>query len=158
MRDDESLAASSGIPIVRTKLLAYGTGAAFGGVAGAFFASYLGVVNPHQFQFSFSIFILAMIVLGGLRSIPGVVVGAVLLSVVNHYLLPDVLFDLPSKVGLAFDLSEISAGIYGAILVVVMLLRPQGLVPARRTAVRDAAPRPISTRHVDRRRAVEGAT
>jgi branched-chain amino acid transport system permease protein len=158
MREDESLAASSGIPIVRTKLLAYGTGAAFGGVAGAFFASYLGVVNPHQFQFSFSIFILAMIVLGGLRSIPGVVVGAVLLSVVNHYLLPDVLFDLPSKVGLAFDLSEISAGIYGAILVVVMLLRPQGLVPARRTAEQEAAPRAIATRHVERHRAVEGAT
>ena len=57
-------------------------------------------------------------------------VGAIVLSVVNNYLLPDVLFDLPSKVGLAFDLSEISSGIYGAILVVVMLLRPQGLVPA----------------------------
>jgi branched-chain amino acid transport system permease protein len=61
------------------------------------------------------------------------VVGAIVLSVVNNYLLPDVLFDLPRRVGLAFDLSEISAGIYGAILVVVMLLRPQGLVPARRT-------------------------
>jgi branched-chain amino acid transport system permease protein len=134
MRDDESVAACSGIPIVRNKLLAYGTGAAFGGVSGAFFASYLGVVNPHQFQFSFSIFILAMIVLGGLGSIPGVVVGAILLSVVNHYLLPDVLFDLPSKVGLAFDLSEISAGIYGAILVLVMLLRPRGLLAARPSA------------------------
>jgi branched-chain amino acid transport system permease protein len=138
MRDDEAVAACSGIPIVRTKLLAYGTGAAFGGVSGAFFASYLGVVNPHQFQYSFSIFILAMIVLGGLGSIPGVVVGAILLSVVNHYLLPDVLFDLPSKVGLAFDLSEISAGIYGALLVVVMLLRPQGLIPVRHRPVEAA--------------------
>jgi branched-chain amino acid transport system permease protein len=158
MRDDESVAACSGIPIVRTKLLAYGTGAAFGGVSGAFFASYLGVVNPHQFEYSFSIFILAMIVLGGLGSIPGVVVGAILLSVVNHYLLPDVLFDLPSKVGLAFDLSEISAGIYGAILVVVMLLRPRGLVPARRTAERQAASRAMTASRVDRRRPVEGAT
>jgi branched-chain amino acid transport system permease protein len=130
MRHDESAAACSGIPIARTKLLAYGTGAAFGGISGAFFASYLGVVNPAQFELSFSIFILAMVVLGGLGSIAGVVVGAILLSVVNNYLLPDVLFDLPSKVGLAFDLSEISAGIYGAILVVVMLLRPQGLVPS----------------------------
>ena len=139
LREDEPAAACSGIPIVRTKLLAYGTGAAFGGVSGAFFASYLGVVNPHQFQFSFSIFILAMIVLGGLGSIPGVVVGAVLLSVVNNYLLPDVLFDLPREVGLAFDLSEISAGIYGAILVVVMLVRPQGLVPAGRRSVQRGA-------------------
>ena len=111
MRHDESAAACAGIPIVRTKLLAYGAGAAFGGISGAFFASYLGVVNPAQFELSFSIFILAMVVLGGLGSISGVVVGAIVLSVVNNYLLPDVLFDLPSKVGLAFDLSEISSGI-----------------------------------------------
>ena len=123
-------AAAAGIPIVRTKLLAYGTGAAFGGISGAFFASYLGVVNAAQFEFSFSIFIFAMVVLGGLGSIAGVVAGAIVLSVVNNYLLPDVLFDLPASVGLDFDLSAISSGIYGAILVVMMLLRPQGLVPA----------------------------
>ena len=121
MRDDESAAASAGIPIVRTKLLAYGTGAAFGGVAGAFFASYLSVVEAGQFEFSFSLFILAMVVLGGLGSISGVVVGAIVISIVNNYLLRDVLFDL----------SAISSGVYGAILVVVMLLRPHGLVPAR---------------------------
>ena len=131
MRDDEPVAACAGIPIVRTKLVAYATGGAFGGVAGAFFASYLGVVNPAQFEFSFSLFILSMVVLGGLGSIPGVVVGATVLSVVNNYLLPDVLFDLPTKVGLAFDLSAVSSGIYGAVLVVVMLLRPQGLVRRR---------------------------
>jgi branched-chain amino acid transport system permease protein len=133
IREDEPAAACAGIHIVRTKLLAYGTGAAFGGISGAFFASYLGVVNPAQFQFSFSIFIFAMVVLGGAGSIPGVVVGAIILSVVNNYLLPHVLFDLPSKVGLAFDLSTINSGIYGAILVLVMLLRPQGLLgPAPR--------------------------
>jgi branched-chain amino acid transport system permease protein len=141
MRDDESAAACAGIPIVRTKLLAYGTGAAFGGISGAFFASYLGVVNPGQFEFSFSIFILSMVVLGGIGSISGVVVGAIVLSVAGNYLLPDVLFDLPRTVGLAFDLSAISSGIYGAILVVVILLRPNGLVPARR-AVRLSPPPP----------------
>jgi branched-chain amino acid transport system permease protein len=134
MRDDEEAAACAGIPIVRTKLMAYGTGAAFGGISGAFLASYLGVVNASQFAFSFSIFIFAMIVLGGLGSLPGVVVGAILLSMVNNYLLPDVLYNIPDKVGLDFDLSAISSGIYGAILVVVMLLRPQGLVPARKLA------------------------
>jgi branched-chain amino acid transport system permease protein len=133
MRYDESVAAAAGIPIVRTKLLAYGTGATFGGISGAFLASYLGVVNAAQFEFSFSIFILAMVVLGGVGSISGVVVGAIILSVINSYLLPDVLADLPSKVGLAFDLSVISSGIYGAILLLVMLLRPRGLVPAART-------------------------
>jgi branched-chain amino acid transport system permease protein len=92
-----------------------------------------------QFEFSFSIFILAMVVLGGVGSIPGVVVGAIVLSVANSYLLPDVLFDLPSRVGLAFDLSAISSGIYGAILLVVMLLRPHGLLPTRRAAERTAS-------------------
>ena len=129
MRDDESTAAAAGIPIVRTKLMAYATGAAFGGMSGAFLASYLGVVNSAQFEFSFSIFIFAMVVLGGLGSISGVVVGAIILSAVNNYLLPEVLYDLPGKVGLAFDLSAISSGIYGVILVLVILLRPQGVVP-----------------------------
>jgi branched-chain amino acid transport system permease protein len=139
MREDEPAAASAGIALVRTKLLAYGIGAVFGGIAGAFFASYLGVVDATQFKFSFSIFILEMVVLGGLGSIAGVVVGAVTLSVANTYLLPHVLFDLPAKVGLAFDLSEVNSGIYGAILVLMMLLRPQGLVPARPAMKRTAA-------------------
>ena len=141
MRDDESAAACAGIPIVRTKLLAYGTGAAFGGISGAFLAAYLGVVNSSQFEFSFSIFIFAMVVLGGLGSIWGVVAGAIILSVVNYYLLPEVLADVPAKLGLEFDPAAISSGIYGAILVIVVLLRPQGLVPARRTMEPKATPR-----------------
>ena len=55
-----------GVPLVKTKLMAYATGAAFGGVAGAFLGAYLNTVNADQFQFSFSIFVLAMIILGGL--------------------------------------------------------------------------------------------
>jgi branched-chain amino acid transport system permease protein len=132
LRDDEGAAASAGVPIVRTKLLAYGVGAALGGVSGAFLASYLSTVSPSQFTFSFSIFILAMVVLGGLGSIWGVVVGAIVLSGINHYLLPRVLYDAPGSVGLDFDLSEISSGIYGFLLVIMMLLRPEGLVPDRR--------------------------
>jgi branched-chain amino acid transport system permease protein len=132
MREDEGAAASAGVPIVRTKLLAYGVGAALGGVSGAFLASFLSVVNPNQFTFSFSIFILAMVVLGGLGSIWGVVLGAVVLSTINNYLLPRVLYDVPSTVGLDFDLSQIASGIYGFLLVMVMLVRPAGLVPERR--------------------------
>jgi branched-chain amino acid transport system permease protein len=132
LRDDEGAAASAGVPIVRTKLLAYGVGAALGGVSGAFLASYLSTVNPDQFTFSFSIFILAMVVLGGLGSIWGVVVGAIILSAINNYLLPNVLYDLPGKVGLDFDLSEVSSGIYGFLLVIIVLLRPEGLLPAGR--------------------------
>src|SRR6185503_9997878 len=98
LRDDEEVAASTGVPIMRTKLLAYGVGAALGGVSGAFLASYLGFVNPNQFTFSFSIFILAMVVLGGLGSIWGVVIGAITLSAVNNYLLPRVLYDVPGTI------------------------------------------------------------
>jgi branched-chain amino acid transport system permease protein len=139
MREDEGAAATAGVPIVRTKLLAYGVGAALGGVSGAFLASYLSAVNPHQFTFSFSIFILAMVVIGGLGSIWGAVVGAIALSAINNWLLPDVLYDLPSALGLDFDLSQIASGIYGFLLVIVMLLRPQGLLPERRHTMGRAA-------------------
>ena len=132
LRDDERAAASVGVPIVRTKLLAYGVGAALGGVSGAFLASYLSIVNPHQFTFSFSIFILAMVVLGGLGSIWGVVLGAIVLSALNNYLLPRVLDDVPGSVGLDFDLSQVSSGIFGFLLVIIMLVRPAGLLPERR--------------------------
>jgi branched-chain amino acid transport system permease protein len=130
IRDAETVAACSGVPIVRTKLAAYATGAALGGMSGAFLASYRGFVDATQFEFSFSILIFAMVVLGGLGSIAGAVVGAVLLSLVNNYLLPEVLADIPDKLGLGFDLSAVKSGVYGAILVLVMLLRPRGLVPS----------------------------
>jgi branched-chain amino acid transport system permease protein len=132
MREDEDAAACAGVPIVRTKLLAYGVGAALGGMSGAFLASYLSTVNPNQFTFSFSIFILAMVVVGGMGSVWGVVVGAILLSGINNYLLPNVLYDVPSTIGLDFDLSQVASGIYGFLLVITMLLRPAGLIPATR--------------------------
>jgi branched-chain amino acid transport system permease protein len=135
LREDEIAAASMGVPLVRTKLLAYGTGAAFGGMSGAFLASYLNTVNADQFEFSFSIFILAMIILGGLGSIWGVVVGAVALSFINTHLIPDVLNGLPHTFGLNFDLTELSFGIFGFLLVLMMLLRPEGLLPERRRKV-----------------------
>ena len=151
-REDEAAAASLGVPLVRTKLLAYGVGAALGGVSGAFLASYLSTANPHQFTFSFSIFILAMVVLGGLGSIWGVVLGAIILSAVNNYLLPTVLSDLPSAVGLDFDLSELSPGVYGFLLVIVMLLRPEGLLPERRRGVGDPGTYPPRAAERPRRR------
>ena len=127
IREDEVAAASMGVPLVKTKLLAYATGAAFGGMAGAFLGSYLNTVNADQFQFSFSIFILAMIILGGLGSIWGVVLGAVVLSFVNRYLIPDVLNDDAAQVGLDFDLTQLSFAIFGFLLVIMMVLRPEGL-------------------------------
>jgi branched-chain amino acid transport system permease protein len=135
VREDEVAAASMGVPLVRTKLMAYATGAAFGGMAGAFLAAYLNTVNADQFEFSFSIFVLAMVILGGLGSIWGVVLGAAVLSYINTYLIPDVLNNVPSKIGLNFDLTELSYGIFGFLLVIMMVLRPQGLLPERRRKV-----------------------
>jgi len=135
VREDEVAAASMGVPLVRTKLLAYASGAAFGGMSGALLAAYTNTVNSDQYQFSFSIFVLAMVILGGLGSIWGVVLGAVVLSYINTYLIPDVFNDIPSKVGLNFDLTELSFGIFGFLLVIMMVLRPQGLLPEQRRKV-----------------------
>jgi branched-chain amino acid transport system permease protein len=135
IREDEVAAASMGVPLVKTKLMAYATGAAFGGVSGAFLGSYLNTVNADQFAFSFSIFILAMIILGGLGSVWGVVVGAVALSMINYRLIPDVLNDVPAKVGLDFQLADLSFGIFGFLLVLMMVLRPEGLLPERRRQI-----------------------
>jgi branched-chain amino acid transport system permease protein len=135
LREDEVAAASMGVPLVKTKLMAYGTGAAFGGMSGVFIASYLNTVNADQFAFSFSIFVLAMVILGGLGSIEGVVLGAIVLSFINLNLIPDVFNDYPSKVGLDFDLTELSFGIFGFLLVIMMVLRPEGLIPERRRKI-----------------------
>ena len=132
LREDEVAAVSMGVPAVKTKLLAYGTGAAFGGMAGAFLGSYLNTVNADQFQFFFSILVLGMVILGGLGSIWGVVLGAIVLSAINNWLLPDVLNTLPQDLGLDFDMTQITFGIYGFLLVIMMILRPQGLLPERR--------------------------
>jgi branched-chain amino acid transport system permease protein len=132
LREDEVAAISMGVPAVRTKLLAYAIGATFGGMAGAFLGAYVTTVNAGQFAFSFSIFVLAMIIVGGLGSIWGAVLGALLLSYINFYLIPDVLNNLPGTFGLNFSLTQLSFGIFGFLLVLVMVLRPQGLFPERR--------------------------
>jgi branched-chain amino acid transport system permease protein len=132
LREDEVAAVSMGIPLVRTKLLAYSIGAAFGGMSGAFFGTYYTEVNAGQFQFGFSIFILAMVIIGGLGSIWGAVVGGLTLGYINNYLIPDVLNDLPGRVGLNFQLTQVEFGIFGFLLVIMMILRPQGLIPERR--------------------------
>ncbi len=136
LREDEVAAVSMGVPLVKTKLMAYAIGAAFGGISGAFLGVFLNSVNANQFQFGFSIFILAMVILGGLGSIWGVVIGAALLSYVNSNLLPSLdrgfVGDFLTDAGLDFTLSQINFGIYGAILLLMMVLRPQGILPERR--------------------------
>jgi branched-chain amino acid transport system permease protein len=132
LREDEVAAASMGVPLVKTKLLAYGTGAAFGGMAGVFLASLLNTVNADQFQFFFSIFILAMVILGGLGSIEGVLIGAATLVYLNFKFIPDANAKPREWFDLDLDLSELSSAIYGFLLVMMMILRPEGLLPERR--------------------------
>ncbi len=135
LREDEVAAASMGVPLVRTKLLAYAAGAALGGIAGSFLGSYNNAINSNQFLFSFSIFVLAMVILGGMGSIWGVTAGAFALAVIDRYLIPEVFDDLPSKVGLDFQLTQLSFGIFGFLLVLIMVLRPEGLFPERRRKI-----------------------
>jgi branched-chain amino acid transport system permease protein len=142
VREDEVAAASMGVPLVRTKLTAYAVGAAFGGMSGAFLGSYLNTVNADQFQFGFSIFILAMVILGGMGSVWGVVLGAVALSLINYRLIPDVLNSVPSKLGLSFNLVDVNYGIFGFLLIVIMVLRPEGLLPERRRQLELHEPTP----------------
>jgi branched-chain amino acid transport system permease protein len=75
-----------------------------------------------------------MVILGGLGSIWGVVLGAITLTFINFWLIPDVLNDVPGRIGLDFDATQISFGIYGFLLVIMMIMRPQGLLPERRRA------------------------
>ncbi len=132
LREDEVAAVSMGIPLVKTKLQAYAIGAAFGGMSGAFIGTYFTTVNAGQFAFGFSVLILSMVIIGGIGSIWGAVVGGLLLGYINYWLLPDVLNNAPSKFGLNFQLTSVQFGIYGFLLVIVMILRPQGLIPERR--------------------------
>jgi branched-chain amino acid transport system permease protein len=114
MREDEDVAQAIGINLVTTKLLAFAAGAAFSGLSGAIFAAKLGSIYPHSFGLLISINVLALIIVGGMGSIPGVVVGA--LALVG---LPELLREF----------AEFRLLVYGIVLVVMMLYRPEGLWP-----------------------------
>ncbi len=118
MREDEDVAEATGIPLVKTKLLAFATGAAFAGLSGAIFAAKLSSVFPHSFNLLVSINVLCLIIVGGMGSLPGVVVGAL------------VLIGLPEFLR---EFAEYRYLMYGALLIVMMLVRPEGLWPSEVT-------------------------
>jgi branched-chain amino acid transport system permease protein len=132
IREDETAAGAMGIPLMRTKTWAYAIGAFCGGAAGAYIASFNSVANPSQFNFNISIFLLCMVVLGGMGSIWGVVVAAVILSWLNVEGLANIGSWLNSNTPLNFEVAKYQFGIYGVILVLMMLFRPVGLIPERR--------------------------
>jgi branched-chain amino acid transport system permease protein len=115
IRDDEDVAQALGINLIRVKLLAYGLGAAFAGLAGSIFATMLGTIYPHSFQLIISINILALIIVGGMGSLPGVALGAA------------VLIGLPEALR---EFGEFRFLFYGLAIIAVMRLKPEGLWPS----------------------------
>jgi branched-chain amino acid transport system permease protein len=127
IREDETAAAAMGVPLMRTKTWAYAIGAVFGGIAGAYYAAFKSGAFPSDFYFNLSIFILCMVILGGMGSVWGAIVGGLLLS----YLDQEGLAKIGTQVGIE-DVPKYNFGIYGFIIVLVMLFRPTGLIPERR--------------------------
>ncbi len=145
IREDEIAAASSGINLVKTKLFAFGAGAFFSGIAGSYFAAKLSTVASSNFSFTDSVLFLSMVVLGGLGSIPGVVVGALAVYAINVLVLrgldnigsdPTSFFH-PFYAQLQTILPNFTFGnirnlIFGIILIAIMIFRPEGLIPSAR--------------------------
>jgi len=146
IREDETAAAAMGIPLMRTKTWAYASGAFFGGIAGAYYAAFKSATFPGDFFFNISVFILCMVILGGMGNIWGVIVGASFLAYLNQeglanigqWLNTNIHFighmQLPGQDTPGLDVPLFAGGIYGLIILVVMLFRPEGLIPSRRRA------------------------
>jgi branched-chain amino acid transport system permease protein len=135
IREDETAAGAMGVPLMRTKTWAYAGGAFFGGIAGAYIGTFNSGAFPSQFDFNISVFLLCMVVLGGMGSLWGVVVAGTILAWLN--------FDGLGNIGAWFnqhilpsshqiDVPKYSFGIYGVIIVLMMLFRPTGLIPESR--------------------------
>ncbi len=163
MREDELAAAAMGIDIVRTKLLAFSMGATFSGFAGAYFAAYIQAIFPSTFDFSVSVIVLCMVILGGLGNMVGVIVGGLIIMSADRLFLPQIssfIQDLSGTTQKAFfsnlDISHYRLALFGLVLVIMMQVRPQGLVPnARRKMELTGRPRdrPARERQLYRRRA-----
>lgn len=145
IREDEIAASSSGVNLVNTKLFAFAAGAFFAGVAGAYHSAKLGGVSPDNFGFGDSVIYLAMVVIGGIGSIPGVIVGALAVYAINQFILAqlDTLAADPTsfvypihnaivQVIPSFTFGNIRNLIFGVILIAVMIFRPEGLIPSAR--------------------------
>jgi branched-chain amino acid transport system permease protein len=146
MREDELAASAMGIDLVQTKLLAFAMGASFSGFAGSLWASMLQLIDPFQFDFSISIVVLSMIILGGIGNIWGVIFGGVVLGFYDRVLTSEAsnwMHGLASAANIPLispflatvDLTQFKFGIFGLALVVLMLTRPEGIFPNRQRAV-----------------------
>ena len=139
IREDEIAAEAMGIDRVRLKLLAFGVGAAFAGMTGTFYVAKLQTATPEMFMFPVSVMLLVMIVFGGIGSIRGVVLGALILQLLQSWFLQDLtqwVHAFGAFTGIEFfervDLVQSIELIFGIILVLMMLYRREGLIPAHR--------------------------
>jgi branched-chain amino acid transport system permease protein len=132
IREDEVAAAAMGVPLMRTKTWAYAAGAFFGGIAGAYYASFKAGTFPDDFFFNISIFILCMVILGGMGNIWGVILGGGFLAYLNQEGLGNIGAEINDNLGTNIDVPLYQYGIFGVILVLVMLFRPEGLIPSSR--------------------------
>ncbi len=146
IREDQTAAQAMGVPLVRMKLLAFACGASFAGAVGVLFSAKQVFINPESFTFMESIGVLAMVILGGMGSIPGAILGATVVTVLNLQVLKSFslwlndlrnagveifgynLANLPTQ----FEPAKYERMVFGLILVLMMIFRPQGILPAKR--------------------------
>jgi branched-chain amino acid transport system permease protein len=132
IREDETAAAAMGVPLMRTKTAAYALGAFFGGVAGAYYASFKSGAFPSEFFFNISVFLLCMVILGGMGSVWGVVLAGAILTYLNQEGLANFGSWLNNETPLDFEVAKYQFLLYGVIIVLMMLFRPVGLIPEGR--------------------------
>jgi branched-chain amino acid transport system permease protein len=146
IREDELAASAMGINLVRTKLLAFAMGATFSGFAGSFYAAYISAIFPSVFDFSVSVIILCMVILGGLGNMTGVILGGIIIMAADRLYLPQlaqvlksflnasVLPNIPNPqlrdfIATSLDPIQMRLFLFGLTLVIMMIVRPEGLVP-----------------------------
>ena len=133
IREDELAASMMGVPLMRTKLSAYAVGAFFGGLGGVAFATHINGVLADRFNFSISVIILAMVVLGGMGNVWGVMIGALALAWINSTGMKQLGTTFNDSFGTNVDFPSKTYLLFGTILVLMMLFRREGLVPEART-------------------------
>lgn len=136
IREDEVAAKAMGVNLVRYKLVAFATGASFAGVMGMLFAVKQTFINPQSFTFMDSIIVLAMVILGGVGSIPGVIIGATSVTLLKLLVLKELSFALqPLGLPNSLDPVKYQPIVFGLILIIMMIKRPEGLVPSVRPRI-----------------------
>ncbi|MBI1377181.1 MAG: branched-chain amino acid ABC transporter permease [Frankiales bacterium] len=133
IREDELAASMMGVPLMRSKLAAYAVGAFMGGLGGVVYAVHNNSVFPDRFNFSISIILLAMVVLGGMGNVWGVMIGALLLAWFNSTGLPQFGDSFNAQFGTDINFPSFNYLIFGSILVLMMLFRREGMFPETRT-------------------------